>query len=333
MVGKIKKKTLKIIFYLAIVFIIFSYLFFSILSNNYEVFNKNSKEIKDSFSKVTQVHWTTMPLTYQIFDEGNCNIIQINHFREGLEIIITLTNGLVNFTEVEENPDLKVTCINREKIEANLLKWREENKICKNITIFDNPQTIDWYDYLDETIERFFFAKILEETKDVKIWELCYTPESKSSGFLFEASILGEGGPSEISSNQILKGEIKLYQEEDGTSRCTYPTKEIHELLHSFGFGHVEEPSWDPYYGYVTWEPVKDILFPRLYCQYQTELNEKYVSCLKYIYSNGQIGFCGDNVNFMDFVTACSEGWYPVVGTEYCCPEPNMRIIDGYCKY
>jgi hypothetical protein len=323
----IKKKSLKKIIYIIFGLLLIISLFWLIPDFPKE----KSLVMKDNFPNITEPHYAKMPITYRIFDEGDCNPIQITHFRNGLEIVVNLTSGLVNFIEVEENPDLKVTCINREQIEKNLEKWRNENKICKNITIKDNPQTINWYDYIDEATERFFSAKILEEIKNTKLWELCYTPESKSSGLLFEASTLGEGGISNFSGSMILKGEIKLYQEGDGFTTCTFPTKEIHELLHALGFAHVEEPYWDPYYGYVTWEPVRDILFPRLYCEYQKELNEKYVSCLKYIYSNGKIGKCGNNINFLDFRGRCSEGWYPVEGTEYCCPEPNMEIVNGNC--
>jgi hypothetical protein len=321
------------IFYFAIGFLIIFYLFWPNYGEN-KIFPQGSNILADSFSNIKELHWTKMPITYEMFDEGNCNQIQVNHFREGLEIITNLTERLVIFAEVTGNSDLKVTCINPEQIQADLQKWREENKICKNATIIDNPKTIKWYEgHLDENIERFFSARVLDEEGSIKIWELCYTSESKDSGFYHDSKVLGEGGPSEILGNKIIKGEIKLYQEGDGSTRCTYPTKEIHELLHSFGFGHVEEPYFDPYWGYVDWGPAKDILFPHLYCNYQNELNEKYVSCLKYIYSNGEFGFCGGDVNFMDFVSECPLGLYPAKDSEYCCPEPNMKIVGGYCHY
>lgn len=36
--------------------------------------------------------------------------------------------------------------------------------------------------------------------------------------------------------------------------------------------------------------------------------------------------------NPSDFICECDEGWYEVEGTDFCCPEPNMEIIDGYCE-
>ena len=72
----------------------------------------------------------------------------------------------------------------------------------------------------------------------------------------------------------------------------------MHELLHVFSFGHSYEPPWDPYEGYSDWDYARDIMFPSVHCLYQIEIQDKYVSCLEYIYSNGEVGFCSD-VNFL----------------------------------
>ncbi len=29
--------------------------------------------------------------------------------------------------------------------------------------------------------------------------------------------------------------------------------------------------------------------------------------------------------------SGCNDGWCKVEGTDYCCPKPNMKIVDGYC--
>lgn len=51
--------------------------------------------------------------------------------------------------------------------------------------------------------------------------------------------IAGEGGPSKFVNgslfNVILEGQITLYKESD----CDYPVVELHELLHVFGFNHI----------------------------------------------------------------------------------------------
>jgi hypothetical protein len=53
----------------------------------------------------------------------------------------------------------------------------------------------------------------------------------------------GEGGPSRIintsSFRTIEEGKIYLYDDQ----RCDYPIVELHELLHVFGFDHIENPT------------------------------------------------------------------------------------------
>jgi len=328
---KIKKDTAKKIIYSVIFILILIWIFYP-TDNNEEFSNNNLIEEKkvlfqDDFSNVNKLHWTHMPLKYQLNNLG-CSEVQINHFLKGLNEIKNLTGGLVDFTETSaQNYDLKVNCVNRDFLIDNLTT-------CEEIIIYGNPQTINWYNdgYLNRSEKRFVSAIRTNQTETTRTYNLC-SVGLEDVGFNLDFEVLGEGGPSEIEGNRILKGDVNLYQGFDAYTTCVYPVKEIHEIMHSFGFGHVPEPYWDPYYGYVDWEPTKDIMFPRIYCQYQKELNENYVSCLKYIYSNGEEGFCGSDVNFMESLSQCSDGWYPVEGTESCCPEPNMRIVDDYCDY
>lgn len=53
----------------------------------------------------------------------------------------------------------------------------------------------------------------------------------------------GEGGPSRIINTSLFKtiekGKIWIYDD----PRCNYPTVEIHELLHVFGFDHSPDPN------------------------------------------------------------------------------------------
>lgn len=54
--------------------------------------------------------------------------------------------------------------------------------------------------------------------------------------------IAGEGGPTKIINtslyNVIVQGKILLYKE----GECEFPVVEVHELLHVFGFDHIENP-------------------------------------------------------------------------------------------
>ncbi len=281
---------------------------------------------KDNFSNVEELHFSHMPITYKINNLG-CSDIQINHFLKGLNIVQNLTDGLVSFVKVFNEPDLKINCIDRDFL-------FEKFTTCEEIIVEGHPTTINWNKegYLNQSEKAFISANKINQTDTIEIWELC-SASLEELGFSINNEILGEGGPSEIMGNIIVKGEINLYQGFEESKTCTFPSKEIHELFHSFGFDHSHEPFWDPYYGYVDWEPVKDIMFPHNYCQFQKEIQEKYISCLKYIYSNGEIGKCSFEVNFLGSTGVCRDNWYPVENSDYCCPEPNMIINEGgYCE-
>lgn len=290
-------------------------------------YSESQKPIKeDNFSNIQELHWTHMPLSYKFVNIGNCNEIQINHMKKGLEIVENSTDGLVSFVESEGEIDLRIECINRKELV-------KEEEICKNVSFADKPERISWYDdgFLDRSKERFISAKILSTTEEETIYELCYI-DLEELGINFDSEILGEGGPSEMYENLIIKGELRLYQEGEGFTTCTFPSKEIHELLHSFGIDHSYEPEWvNDYVGWSDWNYARDIMFPYNYCGYQKELNEKYISCLKKIYSNGNYEGSCEGVNFLEFEYECLEGTYPVENSDYCCPEPGMEIIGGYC--
>ena len=80
--------------------------------------------------------------------------------------------------------------------------------------------------------------------------------------------VAGEGGPSEIYNSSwypaILKGKILLYE-----SECRAPVVELHELLHVFGFEHINKSDY--------------IMYPYVNCS--LHLNQEYVNILKNLYS------------------------------------------------
>lgn len=73
-----------------------------------------------------------------------------------------------------------------------------------------------------------------DSNADIKV--ICDDKQEMTGLGLFAA---GEGGPSKIINTTtfktIMEGTIYLYQEE----RCNYPIVELHELLHVFGFDHI----------------------------------------------------------------------------------------------
>lgn len=93
-----------------------------------------------------------------------------------------------------------------------------------------------------------------------------------------------------------------------------YPMTEIHEILHTFGFDHN--------YG------LNDIMQPYAEISRRckiTKIDEKYIYCLKNIYSNGTIiGNC-TNINFLKL---CGEGY--ILGPDKECIKDCK---DGYTMY
>lgn len=309
---------------------------------------------KDSFESINELHWDHMPLTYQLRNNGDCGGLQISKMLEALELLENRTNGYIKFIETNETDlDLIIQCLDVEKIKNSYFEEIERLKNSKKlnyITKTYNPprNSISTYEegILNKSEHLFINAtKLNKET-----WIIYYLNKSDINQSRIKSydidnwkdisgDTLGDARPL-IIGNKIVNATINLYKPEFGWTVCTkFPAKEMHELLHVFGFGHSYEPYWDPYEGYSDWSYAKDIMFPYNYCVYQTEIQEKYISCLKYIYSNGEVGYCSE-VNFLssfdeeEYEYGCDEGWHPVEGIDYCCPEPNMFIDEeGYCDY
>lgn len=81
--------------------------------------------------------------------------------------------------------------------------------------------------------------KFSEDSISPDIIVKCSDENTQTGESLF---IAGEGGPSRIINTSnfktIIEGTIFLYRDEV----CNYPIVELHELLHVFGFDHVENP-------------------------------------------------------------------------------------------
>jgi len=90
-----------------------------------------------------------------------------------------------------------------------------------------------------------------------------------------------------IANSSVYLLPIQTYSDEYSWvyGRCTnFPLIDVHEILHTFGFGHVFDSS----------NRVMFPLYPGLTCNV-LEIDEKIINCLKKIYSNGQIeGDCSE---------------------------------------
>lgn len=154
--------------------------------------------------------------------------------------------------------------------------------------------------------------------------------ESREPDIMFICSILkgtliiAEANSSTDSQNRLIPGEIIIYRADECSH--TNPNTIIHEVLHMFGLGHKLKA--------YTWDIMRTFQHEGASCN--EDIAEEDIMCLKYIYSNGELGGNCSNTIFIDFAyesnSGCSGGWYPVSNSDYCCPEPNMIIDEeGYC--
>jgi hypothetical protein len=126
--------------------------------------------------------------------------------------------------------------------------------------ISDKTGIISFYElnYLDEEVH--ILVKCSEESKE-KI------SEDKNQ----RTFIAGEGGPTKYLElnpySLVIQGEIQLYGSEYIT-KCSQPLVELHELLHVFGFDHIDDKT--------------SILYPHLSCD--QEFKQNIIDDLKKLY-------------------------------------------------
>lgn len=109
-----------------------------------------------------------------------------------------------------------------------------------------------------------------------------------------EEGVAGEGGPIFYEGErEIIGGEVDFYPYLEDEIFCeNYPTTELHEILHVFGFGHFYEEDSIMHEGFneielYEWEDDQPSV-----CK---EIDYEIVECLKNIYSNGLNGSsCGN---------------------------------------
>lgn len=123
---------------------------------------------------------------------------------------------------------------------------------------------LESFNVLQESVGAISFFSGSESEADILIG--CSEEYLEKEENLF---IAGEGGPTEIVNttqyNIIQKGKILLYR----VSECDYPVVELHELLHVFGFDHVNYSS--------------DLMYSIYSCEQR--INEETIGMLNYLYS------------------------------------------------
>lgn len=179
------------------------------------------------------------------------------------------------------------------------------------------------FEKIEEETEGIVFFKEVNENPDISIYFKPIENSFNSNTHTFADALISQ---KDIEKNLIIKGEINFYGQ-GFACNTGYPALEVHEILHLFEIPHnpLTKSIMSPY----TAESSSQ-------CKI-TKIDDEYISCLRYIYSNGEIS---GNCDFPNIIHekeeeySCSEGWYPVEGTDYCCPEQGMEIDGrGYCSY
>lgn len=186
--------------------------------------------------------------------------------------------------------------------------------------------------------------------KDAKINFVCY--DNQNTEAIYEGwytygteYTYGQSTIEELSGQIIEKTKIEFWSVKKNTrppSCINFPNLEIHEIMHSFGFDHINDNKYSLMYPEVWKECKSKNETITLHTTGETfipkdEIDKEIIECLKYIYSNGKQGKCSTKVKFLyeleDY--ECPDGWYESLNEkDGCCPEPNMIIDDeNYCDY
>lgn len=249
-----------------------------------------------SFVNITELHWDHMPLTYRfvnVFSE--CEGAPIVEMKEAFVEVTEASDGLVGFVELagSGSADIEITCVDKEE----LLDMLVENETCEEVSIDYRTVQFSGYEVLDEG-DYLTSLELVGRNDSYNVYELCYVEKSKIKDF--DWSLLEEAKIN-VSKGVIYGGRKVVYTINSEQPYCSgFPAKEVHDVLHLFGFAHPDTPTFDEKYGWFSkdFRYFKDVMFPYTYCAYVTEINDNYADCLKYIYSNGAEGEGCAGVNF-----------------------------------
>jgi len=258
---KIEKSTLKKV--LIITIIIFGIWIFLPSENTSEdgdtgLFGgEDFSEINDQFSEIQEYHYPNMPITYSIDintynsdisdDSQAYDFFEEERIRWALQIIEDSTDNLIQFEEVgqEDNPDM----------------------FLDGVLPSEGP---------DGTFVTKGYGGPTRVEENIII----------QSGIVLFPSIVGfYAGTTEYWADANYFYSQKTYDYLESSSWKEYacddfPNTEVHEILHTFGLGHVYDNS------YLIMAP---ILHRIQSCQ-TSELDEATISCLKYIKGNQSNG-------------------------------------------
>ncbi len=245
--------------------------------------------ISDKYINVTQLHWNHMPLTYKILNESLCTGIPIDELNNAMKLIESSSNNTIKFVKNNISADITISCYDLDDV------LNKSTVICKNFSVEwkKNAFNAKKENYIPNS------SFVLSETQIVRndtltTYQACYVDSNLANGALDESKIITEG-------NIITNATMNIYVFGDDYTRCSdFPNKEVHQLLHTLGLDHSEEPRFHNVFGWgvINFRYEEDVMFQYFSCIHQKDIQLKYDECLQYIYTNGLQGQCA-KVNFI----------------------------------
>ncbi len=151
------------------------------------------------------VQWESMPITYQLMNEEDCGSYETRKIQRAFKQIQDTTNNVVRFQQVQENASIELTCKYIKDCYQKKIDIRREEGVI--------------YEYEGICAHEAGVAKMINY-----------------EGFTIKKAtidLVGLAGFAETSGH----GASGFY-----IGSCGHPTVEIHEILHTLGFGHVNDP-------------------------------------------------------------------------------------------
>ncbi|HLD40284.1 MAG TPA: matrixin family metalloprotease [Candidatus Nanoarchaeia archaeon] len=163
--------------------------------------------------KRKKVQWENMPITYHIINEQDCGSYESRKIHHAFENIENATDKVVQFQKVDnkEDANIELTCkFIKDCYQKKIDIRKEEGVIYESESICNHEAGV-------ATITHYEGFTIKKATIDL----IGLAGFAETSGFGASGFYIGS---------------------------CGHPSVEIHEILHTFGFGHTPSPESIMYY-------------------------------------------------------------------------------------
>ena len=168
------------------------------------------QQMEEELPKTNGFHWPKLPVTYYLTNQEECGDYEVNKIKRAFLEIENSTGGTVKFEKANNPADINITCFFLEGCYEKRVEIDEEKGLI--------------YRYETICAHNRGLAKTITERKEI---------------IGAEIYLYGLAGFSETTGSGMSGFFV---------GSCGHPTTEIHEILHTFGFGHKDDPKSIMYY-------------------------------------------------------------------------------------